>query len=307
MPYPRRFLPSTALLSAFEATARTGGVTAAAEELDLTQSAVSRQIRALEEQLGAPLFERERGRLRPTPAAEAYLGEIRRALRIIGEASQSFAVNPEGGTLNLAILPTFGARWLAPRLPRFLQAHPGITVNLATRLRPFDFDEMGLHAAINFGPEARIGRDWPGAERAFLMHETAAPMCAPELARTLALREPTDLARAPILRMTTRPEVWDDWCAAEGVPPPPPGGMTFDQFAALSRAAMSGLGVALLPMFVTETERARGELVIPCGRPRKSLGAYWLIWPGDRRPSPPLAAFRDWLLTEAARPSGGSG
>lgn len=139
------------------------------------------------------------------------------------------------------------------------------------------------------------------------MHETAAPMCAPELARTLALREPTDLARAPILRMTTRPEVWDDWCAAEGVPPPPPGGMTFDQFAALSRAAMSGLGVALLPMFVTETERARGELVIPCGRPRKSLGAYWLIWPGDRRPSPPLAAFRDWLLTEAARPSGGSG
>lgn len=70
-------------------------------------------------------------------------------------------MNPEGGTLNLAILPTFGARWLAPRLPRFLQAHPGITVNLATRLRPFDFDEMGLHAAINFGPEARIGRDWP--------------------------------------------------------------------------------------------------------------------------------------------------
>ncbi|SET20736.1 LysR family transcriptional regulator [Oceanicella actignis] len=307
MTWPRRFLPPIALLAAFEATARAGSVTGAAEELDLTQSAVSRQIRALEARLQVALFARRGRRLELTPAGARYLAEVRRALGIIGRASQDLVANPDGGVLNLAMLPTFGARWLAPRLPRFLQAHPGVTLNLATRLRPFDFAAEGHDAAIHFGPEERLARDWPGAEAAFLMHERVAPMCAPALAPRARSAEALARGAAPLLRIATRPRAWDDWLAAEGAPPPRPGGMTFDQFAALARAAMSGLGVALLPLFMTETERARGELVIPCGRPRKSAGAYWLVWPAGAAEAPPLSAFRDWLLTETARPAGGSG
>ncbi|GGE01354.1 hypothetical protein GCM10011390_20280 [Aureimonas endophytica] len=134
MQTPRRLLPSIGLLSAFEASARTGSFTAAARELNLTQSAISRQIRALEEQLGVELFLRERQTVRLTPAGEAYARDIREALRRISAASLNLRANPFGGTLNLAILPTFGTRWLAPRLPDFLARHPGITINLATRL-----------------------------------------------------------------------------------------------------------------------------------------------------------------------------
>lgn len=132
----RRFLPSLALLSAFEAAARTGSVTAAARELSLTQSAVSRQIKALEEQLKVELFVRERQTIHLTAAGEAYACEVREALLKISTASLNLRANLGGGTLNLAILPTFGTRWLAPRLPTFLASNPGITINLATRLYP---------------------------------------------------------------------------------------------------------------------------------------------------------------------------
>src|SRR5262245_36086503 len=125
----RRFLPSISLLAAFEAAARTGSVTAAAKELSLTQSAVSRQIIALEEQLGVELFVRERQTIRLTPAGDGYAREIREALRRISSASLNLRANPHGGTLNLAVLPTFGARWLTPRLGKFLGANKGIAIN----------------------------------------------------------------------------------------------------------------------------------------------------------------------------------
>ena len=124
---PRRFLPSISLLSAFEAAARTQSFTEAARELDLTQSAVSRQIMALEGQLGVELFIRDKKRVHLTLAGERYATEIRNALKSIASASLALKANPEGGTLNLAILPTFGTRWLAPRLPDFLSKHPGVT------------------------------------------------------------------------------------------------------------------------------------------------------------------------------------
>ncbi|MDF2810064.1 MAG: hypothetical protein K0S56_1095 [Microvirga sp.] len=154
----RRFLPSMSLLRAFEASARHQSFTAAAAELNLTQGAVSRQIRVLEELLASDLFLRERQTVRLTAAGETYAMEIREALRRISSATLSFRANPQGGTLNLAILPTFGTRWLAPRLPQFLRENPGITINVTTRLAPFDFNLEHADAAIHFG-----GPDWPGA------------------------------------------------------------------------------------------------------------------------------------------------
>ncbi len=296
MQSPRRFLPSLSLLSAFEAAARLGSITAAARELALTQSAVSRQIIALEDQLEVELFHRERQTIKLTIAGEVYAREIREALRRISNATLNLRANPFGGTLTLAILPTFGTRWLAPRLPGFLAQHPGITINLLTRLSRFDFELEPVDAAIHFGKD-----EWPGAEMALLRTETVIPACSPQTRARFGFAEPGDLHKAPLLHLTTRPDAWERWFMANRVAPQAVHGMLFDQFATAAQAAMSGLGVALLPEFLIEDEIADGRLVAALDLPMPSTEAYYLVWPNQRAQHPPLAAFREWLLSETAR------
>lgn len=291
----RRFLPSLSLLTAFEAAARTGSVTAAARELDLTQSAVSRQIKALEDQLGVALFLRERQTIRLTIAGDSYAREIREALRRISSASLNLRANPLGGTLNLAILPTFGARWLAPRLGRFLAANPGITINLVTRIAPFDFRLDSIDAAIHFGDAV-----WPGADLTLLMQEETLPACSPEFKRAHAMETPVDLLSVPLLHLTTRPDAWERWFQQADVSFGSLHGMLFDQFATASQAAIGGLGVALLPTFLIEDELRRGELVPAIDRRMTSSQRYYLAMPKERASYPPLVAFRAWMLDEVA-------
>ena len=294
---PRRFLPQLAHLQAFEAAARLGSVTAAARELNLTQSAVSRQIKALEDQLEVSLFHRERQTIRLTPGGEAYARDIRDALKKISTASLNLRANPLGGTLNLAILPTFGTRWLAPRLPKFLAAHPGITLNLMTRLSVFDFRLEAMDAAIHFGTG-----EWSGAETALLREEQVVPACAPELKARYDFQEPADVRKAPLLHMTTRPDAWERWLRVHNVPDEHVQGMLFDQFATVAQVARSGLGVALLPVFLIEEELRTGQLVraldLPQGGEMKSAEAYYLAWPADRAKHAPLVAFKAWILNE---------
>ena len=292
----RRFLPSLSLLTAFEAAARTGSITAAARELDLTQSAVSRQIKALENQLGVELFLRERQTIRLTVAGDSYAREIREALRRISSASLNLRANPHGGTLNLAILPTFGARWLAPRLGQFLAANPGITINLVTRLSPFDFRLDSIDAAIHFGDAV-----WPGAELTLLMQEETVPACSPEFKRARGIEVPSDLLHVPLLHLTTRPDAWERWFTETGVAFESVHGMLFDQFATASQAAIGGLGVALLPTFLVQEELKRGELVPAVNRPMPSAQRYYLAFPRERAAYPPLVAFREWIVRELSR------
>ncbi|NBB49370.1 LysR family transcriptional regulator [Rhizobium sp. CRIBSB] len=294
----RRFLPSLSLLTAFEAAARTGSITAAARELDLTQSAVSRQIKALENQLGVGLFLRERQTIRLTVAGDSYAREIREALRRISSASLNLRANPHGGTLNLAILPTFGARWLAPRLGQFLTANPGITINLVTRLSPFDFRLDSIDAAIHFGDAV-----WPGAELTLLMEEETIPACSPTFKREHAIEMPTDLLHVSLLHLTTRPDAWERWFHETGVAFESVHGMLFDQFATASQAAIGGLGVALLPTFLIQDELRRGELVPAVNRPIRSDQRYYLAFPRERAAYPPLVAFRNWIVRELSRPA----
>jgi LysR family glycine cleavage system transcriptional activator len=290
---PRRFLPSISLLAAFEAAARTGNVTAAAKELSLTQSAVSRQIIALEDQLGVELFVRERQTIRLTLAGDGYAREIREALRRISSASLGLRANPHGGTLNLAVLPTFGARWLTPRLARFLDANRGIAINLVTRLSPFDFRTDFLDAAIHFGDP-----HWPGAELTPLISERVVPACSEAFRQAHGISEPQDLLRAPLLHLTSRPDAWETWLTQNGVAFDGVHGMLFDQFAIAAQAAASGLGVALLPAFLIEQELRRGELVAAVDREMESAGRYYLAYPSERANYPPLSAFRDWIVGE---------
>jgi LysR family transcriptional regulator, glycine cleavage system transcriptional activator len=294
--FPRRFLPQMPVLAAFEAAARHQSFTAAAAELSLTQSAVSRQIRSLESLLGADLFVRERQTVRLTVAGEAYAQEIRSALQRISTATLGFRANPQGGTLNLAILPTFGTRWLAPRLSRFLAAHPGVTINLTTRLAPFDFRVDALDAAIHFG-----AADWPGGRLDFLMKETVVPACSPQLAKTRTFRKASDLLKAPLLHVASRPDAWELWFRAMGVAFDQVQGMLVDQFAVAAQAAISGLGVALLPKFLIEAELASGDLQLAIDLPMESPDRYYLAWPVSREAYPPLQAFRAWLQEEVKK------
>ncbi|CAM3120679.1 LysR family transcriptional regulator [Asticcacaulis taihuensis] len=296
---PRRFLPPTAHLQAFEAAARTGSITAAARELALTQSAVSRQIKALEDQLEVELFHRERQTIRLTPGGEAYAREIRDALKKISTASLNLRANPFGGSLNLAVLPTFGARWLAPRLPGFLSQNPGTTLNLITRLTAFDFRQEAMDAAIHHGTG-----DWPGAETLLLREEYVVPACSPALLERYRFETPADIRKAPLLHITTRPDAWERWLRQNDAPAEHVQGMLFDQFATMAQMARAGLGVALLPDFLIEEELRTGQLVRALDLPMKNAEAYYLVWPEDRADHPPLVAFRDWLVTETIADNG---
>ena len=292
---PRRFLPSLPLLAAFEAAARTGSITQAASELSLTQSAVSRQIKALEGQLGVELFVREKQKIRLTLGGQAYAREIRDALGKISNASLNLLANPAGGTLTLAVPPTFGARWLMPRMPRFMERHPQVSLNVLSRLTRFDFRQDVIDAAVYFGDD-----QWTGAEMALLRTESVLPVCAPQLAERYRFGEARDIRRAPLLHLTTRPDAWEHWMRRYGVDDRAVQGMLFDQFSTLFEAAAAGLGVALLPGFLFEEELREGRIVEALPLPHRGDDAYYLCWPKDRDAHRPLALFRDWLLEETA-------
>lgn len=288
---PRRYLPSIASLLALEAVDRLQTASAAAAELNLTQGAVSRQLQVLEAQLGVTLLVRDRQRLRLTPAASDYVRAVRASLQALSEASVTLRANPAGGVLSLAILPAFGVHWLAPRLADFTRAHPEVTLNLATRLRPFDFAREAFDAAIHYGRA-----DWPDAHHLRLMDEEILAVTAP--GAPLAARA-ADLLDRPLLQMASRPGDWGRWFAAQGVPGVKPPAMQFDQFATMAQAAIHGLGTALLPLFLIEADLAAGRLVPAFGGPLRALGSYYLVWPKDRPARAPLASFRAWIEGQA--------
>lgn len=289
----RRFLPSLSLLSAFDAVLRTGSTSAAARELQLSQGTISRLVQNLEAQLGHELFTRARKRLLPTPAAIAYGREIATALDLIQRSSMRISANLGGGALSLAILPAFGTRWLAPRLGKFLAVHPGVTINLSTRISRFDFKSEGFDAAVYFGDG-----DWVNAGHLKLFDEKLTACAAPSLLEQRPIRTADDLQGLQFFQIETRPSAWPAWFEGQDAQAPPITGMLFDQFAPMVEAAIAGLGVALLPEYLADIEIAEGRLM-PILRPSVSgTGAYWLAWPEDRETYQPLQAFRDWLGTE---------
>lgn len=290
---PRRFLPSISALLAFEAVARLGTATEAAHELALTQSAISRQIKTLEEQLGVALMARHGRRLTLTQAGQDYVVQVRDILHRLAQASVSARTNPGGGTLNLAILPAFGMHWLAPRLREFARTHPEVTVNLSTRLHPFAFATSRFDAAIHFGHE-----DWPGVRYLPLLPETVVPVCAPDLLAA-PLADAAEMLRQPLLHLETRPRGWARWLAALGVEAEPPVGMMFDQFSTMAQAAIHGLGVALLPTFFARPYLRDGQLVLAATQTTQSIGNYYLVWPDDRDETAALVSFRNWLAQQA--------
>ncbi len=291
----RRKIPSTGWLTAFDAAARHQSYTKAAAELAMTQGAVCRQIAALEDFLGLQLFRRASRGVALTDAGRRYGQSVARRLsEVERDTVELMSRGAEHGVIELAVVPTFGTRWLIPRLPDFLARHPGVRVNLSAQSRPFLFDGTNLDAAIYAGASR-----WPGTEGVLLMAEYLVAVCKPGLVPARSLRR-TDWRKHDLLQQSTRPYVWREWFAAQGMQVE--GDMTgsrFELFSMLVEAAVHGLGIGLVPRFLVEDELQRG-LLMTLGRAQPSGLGYHLVYPEGRSDIGLVAAFRDWLCEQAA-------
>jgi DNA-binding transcriptional LysR family regulator len=296
----RRKIPSTQALICFEAAARHESYTRAAQELALTQSAVSRQITALEEFLGMALFRRTRHGVALTPAGADYARQIARQLDTMErDTLDAMARQGEGGSLQLAAVPTFATRWLIPRLPDFAAKHPDITVHIETRTRPFLFNDTPFDAALYAGTAAQTA-NWAGTQSTVLLNEDVVPVCSPSLLAGRKPLTPAAVARMPLLQQSTRTDGWRQWFDAQRVDSSRAhSGPRYELFSMLAIAAAHGLGVALIPGMLIEAELARGELVIACDRPLRGERSYFLVTPATHDERPALMLFRAWLLAQA--------
>lgn len=293
----RRTIPNTAALTAFEAAARHSNFTAAAKELSLTQGAVCRQVGSLESFLRTKLFRRSGRGVVLTEAGQAYHRQIAQRLdEVERDTLDLMARQGRGGSIELAVVPTFGTRWLLPRLPDFAKRHPDITVNLSSRTRPFLFQDSGLDAAIYAGDG-----HWPGAAVQFLMPETLVPVCSPALLGTRKRLTPQQLARLPLIQQSTRPYAWRHWFESVGMRLQVDlVGPRYELFSMSLQAAMVGLGVALVPEYDIDDELAAGRLVVPVDQRCPSDRAYHFAAPDNKSTDALLTAFRGWLLEQIA-------
>lgn len=288
----RRLLPDLSALQTFECAARHGNFSRAAEELNLTQSAVSRQIKELEAQTGQQLFERIRQRVVLSEAGTQALPEVR---RLLAEAERlmldTLAAGPVTQQLRIGTLPTFGVRWLVPRLADFLTKHPDVVLTVESRDQPFSFDDDPLDLTIHYGKPV-----WPGAVADFLCTEVVVPVASRAMADRIAT---TDLTSAPLLHLTGRPRLWSQWFERYG------GaevwrGQRFDQFSMVIAAASAGLGVALLPSYLIEAELAAGDLVQLQDAPMETENAYYIVVPEGRQGHRASMQFRDWIIGQVS-------
>lgn len=296
MSISRKWLPPMNALTAFEAAVRHGGFSRAGEEIGLTQSAVSRQIAQLEDWLQTPLFDRIGRRVRLNEAGRAYADELLPALESIRRATARASARPSQTALRVATLPSFGMRWLAPRLPQLTARHPDLVIDFAARSQPFDFGHEDFDAAVHFG----VAADWPGVAMDFLFREEAVPVCSPAWLAAHPLREPADLLHAPLLSQISRRDAWARWLAMAGVDASGLAqGPAYEHFLMLAQACAAGVGVALIPSFLIQPELAAGTLVIPFARPLSTEQAYYLVYPAGALGAGPLAQFRDWMVEQA--------
>lgn len=290
----RRKIPSNSSLMAFEAAARHGSFARAADELALTEGAISRQIGRLEAFLGVTLFERVGNRVRLLPNGERYAAQVRETLDRLERDSQYLMGQPaDGASLDIATIPTFATRWLIPRLARFREKHPNIIVHLTERMEPFVLAGSGFDAAIHFEHPA-----WTGMRTHRLLHETLVPVCHPAL---LDRGEgAVSLDELPRLHRRQNPDAWQHYAQETGIVLSNPAvGARYDLHSMQIEAALAGLGVALVPRLYIETELADGRLIAPWPDGALISKTFCLILPEPIRLSDgPLQIFANWIIKE---------
>ncbi len=269
----------------------------AAEELSVTPGAVSRQVKALEEWIGAPLFRRRHKQVTLTPLGRGYLDAVSEPLERIAQATQRALQQDSSRPIAICSYPTFALRWLVPRWGRFYDKHPDIDVQITTSLQPVDFERGDFDAAV------LVGENWddhPGLEAIRLIEVELYPVCSPALVDgPNALRAPADLARHTLLHGLPRAEDWRRWLDFAGVDGIDAGtGLTFDSLNLSLQAAVEGIGVAIAVGALVAEDLAEGRLVRPFGPTRTSRRPFHLVYPAHRARDPRLRAFVDWLRDE---------
>ena len=292
---PRR-LPSLNGLKAFEAAARHESFTRAAEELCVTQGAISHQVKALETELGLKLFIRERQRLVITEAGRSYLEVVRDALDRIASGTERLLQRQNSGLLTVSTSPNFAAKWLVHRLGRFAEAHPGIDLRISAALHHIDFARDDIDMAIRHSDG-----QGNGLHVTRLCAETLIAVCSPTLlSGRNALRKPADLARHTLLHINDRSD-WARWLEAAGAKNvDATRGPILNQASMALDAAVDGQGVALGRSALAAWDLMAGRLVRPFELSLPVPYAYWIVCPKATAKLPKITLFRDWLLAEAA-------
>lgn len=294
-PLQRRFLPSHAILRSFECAARQESFTLAAEELHLTQSAISRQVKELEQAIGTDLFRRVGRRVVLTDAGRNLATELAVDLENIRQTVlRAVASGNQGSSLRIAVLPTFASRWLIPRLPGFCRLHPDVTINLATRLKPFDMARERFDIAIHFGAD-----DWPDTKMLRIFEEEMIAVCSPEFQARHNIVDADLLEKLPLLHLETRPMAWAEWFAKFGISDKRVwSGQQFDQFSMLIAGALASLGAALLPKYLIENELQNGSLIRLGDQNLQTKNGYFIVTTAGHN-QPQVEAFSKWIKRAA--------
>lgn len=285
-------LPPFFALRALEAAARRRSYSRAAEELSVTHGAVSQQIRRLEAELGARLFERQGNAMIPTAEADRLAGEVGQALAILRGAVSAFRETAEREPLRLSLAVQFANRWLSGRLQRLLTDPVGANLELLVDDAVANFVSDGVDMGIRYG-----AGPWLGVESEILFRETLFPICTPEFLARHPINSPEDLLGLPLLHNTHRP--WRLWFAGMDLPAPPEQGLVFSDSLLLLEAAAQGLGVALGRSGLAEPDVRSGRLVRPLDCSVDSDHAFHMVWRADSRKLRRIEALRDWLKAEA--------
>lgn len=289
----RNGIPNLGALQAFEATARLGSFSRAADELALTHSAVHRQVSGLEGRLGVQLFTRVRRRVMLTDAGAEYAARVRHHLdQLEKDTLGLMSRSGVGRNLHVAVLPTLATTWLMPRLAVFRRARPDIIVSLSVRTRPFQFSDQPFDAAIYHAEQM-----WPGTRGIKLFdEEELLPICAPSM--LAAVPDAADpLADIVHLHTTSRPDAWRHWYQAQGrdYQPATNAGPRYELFTMSLAAVKLGMGVALVPRFLVQDALDAGELVMPVNAGLQVEEAYFFSYPVANAPSEALSELEKWL------------
>jgi len=291
---PRR-LPTLNALKAFEAAARHESFTRAAEELFVTQGAVSHQVKALEAELGLKLFNRERQRLVITEAGRTYLGVVRDAFDRIADGTERLLQRQRGGSLVISTSPNFAAKWLVHRLARFAAAHPDIELTVNASLHHVDFTREDIDVAIRHGDKGTSG-----LHVTRLCAEEVFPVCSPRLLKKAQLKSPTDLRRHTLLHVGDR-KGWSEWLDFAGAKDVDPArGPILNEASMAIDAAVDGQGVVLARTALAAWDLIGNRLVRPFATAMPARFAYWIVCPKVNAKLPKVLALTEWLLAEAA-------
>jgi LysR family transcriptional regulator, glycine cleavage system transcriptional activator len=289
-------LPPLNALKAFEAAARHEIFTRAAEELCVTQGAVSHQVKALEAELAVKLFNRERQRLIITEAGKDYLTVVRDALDRIAVGTERLLQRQNAGVLTVSTSPDFAAKWLVHRLGHFADAHPGIDLRVSATLHHVDFAREEVDLAVRHGEGS-----WPGLDTVRLSAEQLFAVCSPKLiSGRRRLNKPADILNFPLLHLDSRAD-WTNWLQAAGLDGADVmHGPVLNRASMVIDAAINGQGIALARTTLAAWDIINGRLVRPFSESLRLSKTYWIVCPKATATVPKIVTFRDWLLAEAS-------